>query len=831
MKPAFLSLTSLLLLPMLAGCGPAEENPSASRLPGVLTKDGFVVNYYSGVYEGEDYPRWVTLTNEKGALPGQGPSKYNPRITNAGYVIEDYKGDNPSIIIPETLDVDGVIAPIIGIAKYAFYNRSFVKEVTLNDSIVFLGDDCFYGSGVERFNVGGGKLKYIGENALLDTKMELASKDNIAYLPAYHSDYGFAYETIGELPKEITIPEGCYGFRDNLFADKEVTVNLPSSIRNLGINNFGSEGKAKARTQATSLRMCNDIPDYAFDMAPSLENLYFDPSTSSIGAHSFENTPTLKVVYIPSSVLKIGRNAFGGTETFRTVQTTFLCETTSKPEKWDEAWAFYSTNVGWGAQSSNINTNDDGFTYFKSGGGVSLLSYSGKAKELTIPSSIENTPVTGINSYCFYRNKTLTKVIIPDSITSIGDGAFMEAVALKEITLPNHQTSLADYLFAGCEKLEKINHESPITELGMSSLFASSSLDLGNILDSVVSYGEFALSGTSLTSWKMPEKMEELPTGLLYNCKNLTSVTLNRGVKSIGSTAFAATPIKALTLPNSVNSIGEAAFQECKELTSLVLPQIEAIPSNMCAGCGKLASIAIPGRVKSIGDQAFKGCSSLRIATISTLVTHIGKRAFMECTSLISVEFLTNNGTLTLADEVFLGCSALKAYKIPQATFEVRKDVFKDTGIPNGEYFSNMKVIRDGVTGYKDSYGYYVVLYSNKAEVIGYSKTFVADEMEVPGTFFGGETIKRIKGSLIIDEKTGQMTPSPIFPDSVEIYNPTEGSHYSGVKTLRIGEGVEEIGENAFSNCLALTKVYLPSSIKSIGNNAFPDSAEIIRAS
>ena len=138
MKPAFLSLTSLLLLPMLAGCGPAEENPSASRLPGVLTKDGFVVNYYSGVYEGEDYPRWVTLTNEKGALPGQEPSKYNPRITDAGYVIEDYKGDNPSIIIPETLDVDGVIAPIIGIAKYAFYNRSFVKEKLIKVKLKYL---------------------------------------------------------------------------------------------------------------------------------------------------------------------------------------------------------------------------------------------------------------------------------------------------------------------------------------------------------------------------------------------------------------------------------------------------------------------------------------------------------------------------------------------------------------------------------------------------------------------------------------------------------------------------------------------------------------------
>jgi hypothetical protein len=45
-----------------------------------------------------------------------------------------------------------------------------------------------------------------------------------------------------------------------------------------------------------------------------------------------------------------------------------------------------------------------------------------------------------------------------------------------------------------------------------------------------------------------------------WNCKNLTSVTLQEGLESIGEWCFGFTAIKEITIPKSVKNIGNYAF-------------------------------------------------------------------------------------------------------------------------------------------------------------------------------------------------------------------------------------------------------------------------------
>ena len=56
--------------------------------------------------------------------------------------------------------------------------------------------------------------------------------------------------------------------------------------------------------------------------------------------------------------------------------------------------------------------------------------------ELFIPANNDGIPVTAIGSNAFFDCVNLTKVVIPDSITSIAGGAFKGCSSLEEITLP-----------------------------------------------------------------------------------------------------------------------------------------------------------------------------------------------------------------------------------------------------------------------------------------------------------------------------------------------------------------------------------------------------------
>jgi len=57
-------------------------------------------------------------------------------------------------------------------------------------------------------------------------------------------------------------------------------------------------------------------------------------------------------------------------------------------------------------------------------GGVIIKSYLGSNKEVRIPPSIQNNPVTGIGEKAFRDNKNIISVIIPNGVISIGYEAF-----------------------------------------------------------------------------------------------------------------------------------------------------------------------------------------------------------------------------------------------------------------------------------------------------------------------------------------------------------------------------------------------------------------------
>jgi hypothetical protein len=89
-------------------------------------------------------------------------------------------------------------------------------------------------------------------------------------------------------------------------------------------------------------------------------------------------------------------------------------------------------------------------------GTVAITRYTGAARAVTIPKTIEGFTVTSIGKQAFYRCSNLNSVTIPDSVTSIGDEAFAWCDILTSITIPSSVTSIGEQAFAYCRNLRSV---------------------------------------------------------------------------------------------------------------------------------------------------------------------------------------------------------------------------------------------------------------------------------------------------------------------------------------------------------------------------------------
>lgn len=108
-------------------------------------------------------------------------------------------------------------------------------------------------------------------------------------------------------------------------------------------------------------------------------------------------------------------------------------------------------------ESSVFETPASDFTYTINNGEVTITNYKGKSKEVEIPETINDYPVTNIGQSAFYESSTfVTSIKIPNSVTNIEANAFSGCKSLTNISLSDNLTCIENGTFTGCTSLTGI---------------------------------------------------------------------------------------------------------------------------------------------------------------------------------------------------------------------------------------------------------------------------------------------------------------------------------------------------------------------------------------
>ena len=406
----------------------------------------------------------------------------------------------------------------------------------------------------------------------------------------------------------------------------------------------------------------------------------------------------------------------------------------------------------------------------------------------------------------FIGCRSLTSLVIPDSVTNIGDYAFSGCRSLTDIVIPDSVTRIGDGAFRGCKSLTDIVIPNSVTSIGDNAFEYCFSLSNLVIPDGVTSIEDNAFEGCySLSSVVIPDSVSCIGFGAFENCSSLTDIVIPDSVTSIGGYAFGCCEsLTDIVIPNSVTSIGDNAFWYCKSLSSVVIPAgVTSIGARAFCECSSLISIVIPDGITCIGESAFCVCSSLSSVVIPDSVTSIGNYAFAYCKSLTDI--VIPNSVTSIGDNAFRHCSSLSSLVIPESVVNL-----------NGNPFCRW----DGELKCLSPY----FIYDNKVLFNKDKSKIIAFRDKNTTSYVIPDSVTRIGGSAFANCSSLSRL---VIPNSVTSIGESAFWHCFSLSSLVIPNSVTSVGKWAFEGCISLGSLVIPDGVTSIGDGAFRDCSSL----
>ena len=719
-------------------------------------------------------------------------------------------GTTGQVTIPDVVHDYKVVA----IGEEGFYNRSQLNSVVIPEGIERIGMLAFY---------------HCTSLQTLDIPMTVRYISNDAFSECQNLVVNIPYDLTGSLT---------YNHPSNLNVEIMITPpssNKVSSMERIYIPRYATKIKDRAFSNCKSVKTievesgspafdsrdnCNAIIRTADNaLLFGCQNTVIPETVKSIGAFAFEGHSNLRAINLPKGVSSIGTAAFSGCTNLMAVTSNTktpyaLYDNTFSSNTYENATLtvpagtkdLYQSQSGW-KNFVNVVERDwadgDDFTV-KTAEGVTLAlvvtSVQNKTCRIvspainkattgtvTIPETAKGFAIKSIESGAFSACTGVTKVTMPNNVTSIGDEAFSGCTGLTSLTIPRGVTSIGEDAFDGCKSLASISVSSSNTVYdsrnNCNAIIEKQSNTLirgcknTTIPTGVTTVAEKAFSGcTGLTAIVIPESLTGIGGAAFSGCTNLMSITSKlKAPFAISDNTFTSNSYENATLvvqPDTKplyeakagwkkfanisereredGEIFTAQTTEGVEMTFKVISaqnktcQVEGNSTTPAINKATTGSVTIPEvakgfSVKTIVASAFYGCSNVTAITVSDRVTSIGNQAFSNCTALASVNI--SSSVTSIGNQILSNCRSLTSIKVDE---------------DNSTYDS-----RDNCNA--------IIRTSTNTLVAGCRSTVIP------------ETVKAI-GSYAF-----------------------EG--HSNLKAISIPKGVTSIGNAAFSGCSALTDV------------------------
>ncbi len=232
---------------------------------------------------------------------------------------------------------------------------------------------------------------------------------------------------------------------------------------------------------------------------------------------------------------------------------------------------------------------------------------------------------------------------------------------------------------------------------------------------------------------------------------------------------------------------------------------VTSIGKSAFEDCSGLKSVTIGNSVTSIGEWAFSDCTGLTSVTIPNSVTSIGGSAFCRCSGLTEVSI--GNSVTSIGDDAFYKCSGLTSVTIPNSVTEI-----------GGYAFSGCIGLTE--VNITDLSAWCKINF----EITSSNPLYYAGHLKLNGT----EITNLIIPDGITEIKNCTFSnciglTSVVIPNSVTSIGIYAFRGCSGLSFVTIPNSVTEIGSYAFEGCSGLTSVTIGNSVTSIGGYAFRD--------
>ena len=269
------------------------------------------------------------------------------------------------------------------------------------------------------------------------------------------------------------------------------------------------------------------------------------------------------------------------------------------------------------------------FQKLSNGEGYSITGYNGNKTNVVIPSEYNGLPVVEIGEQAFYENKTIVRVVIPNTVSIIREAAFYKATSLVTVIIPNSVKEIEAYALRNVKVIyleaNEVNNNWNKTWYDEQHAF----IHLGVDIESIVLDGEYEY---------FTQNGELVLSNYYGNSAEITTPSTLNGVdvKVIGGACFKGNKeLTKLTIPSGVHTLEKYALSECTNLIELNLPDtLEVIGEYAIRECSALEHITLPKSLREIRGNAFNMCSSLLEMIIPENVTYIGEYVFSWCVKL-----------------------------------------------------------------------------------------------------------------------------------------------------------------------------------------------------